>query len=99
MNLHTWLAVRKSLGGGISLIGLLHYFVNLSVTLFASVYFLESGQNQIEAARTHFAWGQLCYDLGNANEARVHLEQAAHKFSESNAKNDLENVKELLALI
>jgi class 3 adenylate cyclase/tetratricopeptide (TPR) repeat protein len=64
-----------------------------------SIHILESGQNQMEAARTHFAWGQLYYDLGNADEARVHLEQAAHKFSESNANKDLENVKELLALL
>jgi exonuclease VII small subunit len=64
-----------------------------------SIRILESGQNQMEAALTRFAWGQLCYDLGNANEARVHLEQAADKFSEGDANIYLENVKELLALL
>ena len=64
-----------------------------------SIRILESGQNQMEAARTHFIWGQLSLDHGNAGEARAHLEQAAHKFSEGNANNDLKIVKEFLALL
>ncbi len=64
-----------------------------------SIRILESGQNQMEAARTHLTWGQLSQDRGNADEARAHLEQAANKFSEGNANNDLDNVKELLALL
>ena len=74
-----------------------HCFEDVVQKFTQSVRILESGHNQMEAARTHFAWGQLYYDQGNADAARVHLTQASNMFSEGNANMDLENVAKLLA--
>ena len=57
---------------------------------------LESGQNRLEAARTHRVWGLLCYDRGNLASAREHWQKAAALFEASGLTRELEEVSELL---
>jgi predicted negative regulator of RcsB-dependent stress response len=62
-----------------------------------SLHLLESGQNRIEAAYTHLAWGHVCLDRGNPTAAREHWEQAAIQFEASNLHQNLERINALIA--
>jgi class 3 adenylate cyclase/tetratricopeptide (TPR) repeat protein len=57
----------------------------------------ESGRNQLEAARTHAAWGKVCRDRGNTATAHTHWEEANRQFTESEAFQEIRKVNELLA--
>jgi tetratricopeptide (TPR) repeat protein len=62
-----------------------------------SLLLLESGQNRVEAARTHVAWGSVCRDRGDLVAAREHWEQAAVQFEASGLVQELERIRALLA--
>jgi tetratricopeptide (TPR) repeat protein len=62
-----------------------------------SLCLLESGQNRVEAAYTHLAWGSVCSDRGNSTEAREHWEQAAVQFEASGLLQELGRIHTLLA--
>ena len=57
----------------------------------------ETGRNQLEAARTRVAWGQVCRDRGNTATAHSHWEEANHQFIESDAPREVERVQKLIA--
>ncbi|MFC1820828.1 hypothetical protein ACFLZG_07085, partial [Thermodesulfobacteriota bacterium] len=62
-----------------------------------SLHLLESGQNRVEAAYTHLAWGHACRDQGNPTAAREHWEQAAVQFEASDLPQELGRIHALLA--
>ena len=62
-----------------------------------SLRLLESGQNRVEAAYTHLAWGSVCRDRGNPTAAREHWEQATAQFEASELVQELERIRALLA--
>lgn len=62
-----------------------------------SLHLLESGQNRVEAAYTHLAWGHVCRDQGNPTAAREHWEQAVVQFKTSDLPKELGRVHALLA--
>ena len=62
-----------------------------------SLHLLESGQNRVEAAYTHLAWGHVCRDQGNPTVAREHWEQAAVQFEASDLPQELGRIHALLA--
>jgi predicted ATPase/class 3 adenylate cyclase len=62
-----------------------------------SLHLLESGQNRVEAAYTHLAWGHVCRDQGNVTAAREHWEQAAVQFEASDLPQELGRIHALLA--
>jgi tetratricopeptide (TPR) repeat protein len=62
-----------------------------------SLHVLESGQNRLEAARTHVAWGTVCRDRGDLAAAREHWEQAAAQWEKSELPWELEKVQTLIA--
>lgn len=51
-----------------------------------SVQALESGAALLEAAHTHFAWGQLCLDWNDGTGAREHFVRAAAQFDASDLR-------------
>ena len=57
----------------------------------------ETGQNQLEAARTHVAWGIVCREHGHTAAAHKHWEEANRQFLESEARREVENVQKLMA--
>jgi class 3 adenylate cyclase/tetratricopeptide (TPR) repeat protein len=61
--------------------------------LAASLQCLETGDNRLEAARTHVAWGLLSQDRGNASAAREHFEKAVAQFESSGLTRELEQVR------
>ena len=61
-----------------------------------SLRMLESGQNRVEAAYTHLAWGSVCRDRGNPTTTREHWELAATQFKASDLLHELERTKALL---
>jgi tetratricopeptide (TPR) repeat protein len=67
--------------------------------LAASLQALESGEDRLDAARTHLAWGQLCRDRGDIDGAREHLEQAAAQFEASALPAELERARAVLATL
>ncbi|UCD82405.1 MAG: AAA family ATPase [Desulfobacterales bacterium] len=62
-----------------------------------SLAVLESGQNRLEAARTHLAWGEICRDRGNTATALNHWEEANRQFSASNATQEMQRVQKMIA--
>ena len=62
-----------------------------------SLRLLESGQQRVEAARTHVAWGTVCRDRGDLAATREHWEQAAVQFEASDLLQELGQVHALLA--
>jgi class 3 adenylate cyclase/tetratricopeptide (TPR) repeat protein len=66
------------------------------IQLAESLKVLESGQNRLEAARTHRAWGLLCHDRGNLASAREHWQKAAALFAASGLTRELAEVREFL---
>jgi tetratricopeptide (TPR) repeat protein len=58
---------------------------------------LESGQQRVEAARTHVAWGTVCRDRGDLAATREHWEQAAVQFEASDLLQELERIHALLS--
>jgi class 3 adenylate cyclase/tetratricopeptide (TPR) repeat protein len=67
------------------------------IQLAESLKVLESGQNRLEAARTHRVWGLLCHDRGNLASASEHWQKAAALFAASGLTRELAEVRELLA--
>jgi class 3 adenylate cyclase/tetratricopeptide (TPR) repeat protein len=61
-----------------------------------SLAVLESGQNRLEAARTHLAWGAICRDRGNTATALNHWEKANRQFTASNAAHEIQRVQNLM---
>jgi hypothetical protein len=61
-----------------------------------SLAVLESGQNRLEAARTHLAWGAICRDRGNTATALNHWEKANRQFTASNAAHEMQRVQNLM---
>ena len=57
---------------------------------------LESGQAQLEAARTHVAWGAVCRDRGDLDAARTRWERAAAQWQASGLTHELERTRALL---
>jgi tetratricopeptide (TPR) repeat protein len=64
--------------------------------LAASLRLLLSGHLQLEAARTHLAWGTICRDRGDPDAARAHWEEAAAQFAESELPWELGRVQTLI---
>jgi tetratricopeptide (TPR) repeat protein len=64
-----------------------------------SLRVLEPGQNWLEMARTHVAWGTLCREGGNHDTARNHWEQAAARFRASGITQELEHVNKLISAL
>jgi sugar phosphate isomerase/epimerase len=60
---------------------------------------LESGQNRLEAARTHLAWGEICRERGNTSTALNHWEQANRQFTASQATHEMQRVQNLMAAL
>ena len=58
---------------------------------------LESGKNQLEAARTLIAWGEACRNRGHTATALAYWEQANRQFSESGSSQEIRKVQELIA--
>ena len=56
----------------------------------------ETGRNELEAARTHVVWGIVCRDRGQTATAHRHWEKANHQFTESNAPQEMQKVRELM---
>ena len=61
-----------------------------------SLRLLESGQNRIEAAYTHVAWGKVCRDRGDPRVAREHWELAATQWETSGLTHELERTRSLI---
>lgn len=61
-----------------------------------SLRLLESGQNRIEAAYTHVAWGKVCRDRGDRRAAREHWELAATRWETSGLTHELERTRSLI---
>jgi tetratricopeptide (TPR) repeat protein len=61
-----------------------------------SLRLLESGQNRIEAAYTHVAWGKVCRDRGDPRAAREHWELAATQWETSGLTHELERTRLLI---
>ena len=61
-----------------------------------SLRLLESGQNRIEAAYTHVAWGKVCRDRGDPRAAREHWELAATQWETSGLTHELERTRSLI---
>ena len=61
-----------------------------------SLRLLESGQNRIEAAYTHVAWGKFCRDRGDPRAAREHWELAAMQWESSGLTHDLGRTRSLI---
>ncbi len=62
-----------------------------------SLGLLESGQNRLEAARTHLAWGEICRDRGNTSTALNHWQEANRQFTASNTTHEMQRVQNLMA--
>ena len=58
---------------------------------------VETGRNQLEAARTRVAWGEVCRDRGNRAKAHEHWEEAERQFAESDAPREIQKVQKLMA--
>jgi tetratricopeptide (TPR) repeat protein len=61
-----------------------------------SVHLSESGQNWLDAARTHAVWGTVCRDRGDLAAAREHWEKAAAQWEASGITWELERVRALI---
>ena len=57
----------------------------------------ESGDCQMEIARTHFKWGQLCRDRGDLAAVLEHFEQAQTRFGPSDVVDKPEDLPALIA--
>ncbi len=64
--------------------------------LAASIETLLSWGSRLEAARTHVAWGWICYDRGDRTNAQAHFEQAAAQYDASGLTQDHETVQRYL---
>jgi class 3 adenylate cyclase/tetratricopeptide (TPR) repeat protein len=62
-----------------------------------SLSVLETGENRLEAARTHVVYGKICHDRDNTAAALNHWEQANRQFTESNATREVQIVQNLMA--
>ncbi len=65
--------------------------------LAASLQCFETGDNRLEAARTHVSWGQISQQQGNIPAAREHFEKAAAQFESAGVLRELEQVQGLMA--
>jgi len=63
----------------------------------ASVQVFESGDCQMEVARTHLAWGEVCRDRGDLAAALEHFEQAEARFGPSDVIDKPKRLPELIA--
>lgn len=62
--------------------------------LFASsLAMFEEGDARVEAARTHFAWGNALSGQGARDQARTHFEKAAAQFEASGMTRELEETR------
>ena len=71
--------------------------VEAETHLAASLQCFETGDNRLEAARTHVAWGRASQTQGNAPAAREHFEKAAAQFESAGVARELLQTQELLA--
>lgn len=65
--------------------------------LATSLQCFETGENRLEAARTHLAWGRVNQAQGNVSAAREHFEKAAAQFESAGVTREFEQAKELAA--
>ncbi len=65
----------------------------------ASLELFKLGQAELDAARTHVAWGQLLQSQGDADAARDHFEKAVAQFQASGLADELERTKQLIAAL
>lgn len=65
--------------------------------LAASLQCFETGDNRLEAARTHLIWGQISQLQGNNSAAREHFEKAAAQFESAGVLREAEQAKGLIA--
>jgi tetratricopeptide (TPR) repeat protein len=65
--------------------------------LASSLQCFETGDNRLEAARTHVAWGQISRNRGEAETARQHFEKAAAQFESAGLARELEQVRGFIA--
>jgi hypothetical protein len=65
----------------------------LNAHLNASVQSFEHGENWLEAARTHAAWGSICRERGDEAAARSHLAPAAKQFAASGLTIELAHLR------
>lgn len=63
----------------------------------ASLRFLTEGDDRLEMARTHVAWGELLYARGQAGAAREHFAQAAAQFETSEMERELQETRMWIA--
>ena len=56
----------------------------------------ESGDNRMEAARTHVAWGLVSREHGNIAAAQHHFKQAAAQFRTSGLAAELEQIQDFI---
>ena len=63
-----------------------------------SVQLMESGQNLMGDAHTEIAWGEVCRDRGNLDDARDHWGKAAAFFESKGLTKRVEQVRALIAI-
>jgi hypothetical protein len=61
-----------------------------------SLRLFEEGQNRLQQARTHQAWGAVCRDRGNRAAARAHWQQAAVQWEASGLDHELARTRKLI---
>jgi class 3 adenylate cyclase/tetratricopeptide (TPR) repeat protein len=64
-----------------------------------SLRLLELGQDRLDTARTHVAWGTVCRDQGDLAAAREHWEQAAAQWEASGLTSELERTRALIGAL
>ena len=61
-----------------------------------SLHLFETGDNRLDAARTHTAWGLVCQKRGNAKAANEHFEKAMTQFESAGLRRELEQIQSLM---
>ncbi len=65
--------------------------------LTTSLQCFETGENNMEAARTHVAWGKITQTQGNKMAALAHFQKAAAQFESAETPSELAQVQTLIA--
>ncbi|HEY4721069.1 MAG TPA: hypothetical protein VII92_04435, partial [Anaerolineae bacterium] len=64
--------------------------------LATSLVAFKNGDANLEVARTHVVWGQVCQDRGYLEAAMDHLQKAAHQFKLTGRTEELVQTQQLL---
>jgi len=67
--------------------------------LAVSLECFETGDNRLEAARTHVTWGLISRNRGNTNAAREHFEKAAAQFESAELARELQQVRAIMTTL